>query len=287
MVSILLALFCGIGLSFFLEYLDSSIRTAEDVTLYLSLAFLGYIPSAYKESKVESERNLICFQKPKSTIAESYRTVRTSLLFASPEDRPLKTILITSSLPEEGKTFTTTNLATIFSQLNERIVLIDTDMRRSKVHKVFKVEQKNGLSDFLTGKLSFDMAVRPTFIPNLSLITAGTIPPNPSELLSSAKISSLFEVLKLRFDRIIIDSPPILSVADTSILANIVDGIVLVIKGASTRLEAIRQSKQKIMEAKGRIMGVVVNNIAPEKEDRYYYYHYYYSEEQKKEARKK
>lgn len=279
LISVVLAIFSGIGLVFFVEYLDSSIRTAEDVSNYLNLPFLGYLPSVLKEAKTDSERALISFQKPQSTITESYRSVRTSILFAYPEDKPLKTILVTSSIPGEGKTFAACNLAIVFAQMNERVLLIDIDMRRPKVYKSFHADQKNGMSDFLAGTIDLEKIIKPTEIRNLSLITSGTIPPNPSELLSSAKIRTFFEQIKTRYDRIIVDSPPVLNVADTSILANIADGIILVIKGASTRLEGVNRAKDKILQSKGRIIGAIVNNIMPEKEDRYYYYHYYYSEE--------
>lgn len=278
-ISLVLAVFSGIGLCFFIEYLDSSIRTAEDVSNYLNLPFLGYLPSVLKEAKTDSERALISFQKPQSTITESYRSVRTSILFAYPEDKPLKTILVTSSIPGEGKTFAACNLAIVFAQMNERVLLIDIDMRRPKIYKSFHADQKNGMSDFLAGTIDLEKIIKPTEIRNLSLITSGTIPPNPSELLSSAKIRTFFEQIKTGYDRIIVDSPPVLNVADTSILANIADGIILVIKGASTRLEGVNRAKDKILQSKGRIIGAIVNNIMPEKEDRYYYYHYYYSEE--------
>lgn len=286
-LSIILALFMSTALSFFLEYLDSTIRTAEDVSSYLALPFLGYIPSIGKEAKTDAERALICYQNTKSAIAEAFRAVRTSLLFASPEDKPLKVIMATSALPEEGKSFFISNLSQIFCQMNEKIILIDMDMRRPKINKCFNLDLKNGLSDFLAGKLGSETVIKTTSIPHLSVITAGTISPNPSELLSSNKLKSLLEELKTKFDRVIIDAPPILSVADASILVNIVDGVVMVIKGGATRLEAVVRAKQKILEAKGKITGVVVNNIEPEKEDKYYYYHYYYTEEEGKTKGKK
>ncbi|MCX5694967.1 MAG: polysaccharide biosynthesis tyrosine autokinase [Candidatus Omnitrophica bacterium] len=284
-ISVLLALFCGISFVFFLEYLDASIRTAEDVSLYLSLPFLGYIPSITREAKTDAERALICYQKPTSTITESYRAVRTSILFTTPEDKPLKAILTTSSVPQEGKSFFSSNLASVFAQMNEKVVLIDVDMRRPKINKNFNIEQRNGLSNYLTSNIPLEQIIKPVYVRNLSIITSGTLPPNPSELLSSGKIRLLLEELKSKFDRIILDSPPILSVADTSLLANLVDGVVLVVKGGSTRVEAVTKAKQKILESKGKIIGVVINNIAPEKEDRYYYYHYYYSEEGKKQGK--
>ena len=282
--SFFIALLCGLGLAFFLEYLDSSIHTAEDVRVYLNLPFLGYIANADKEAKLDTDKNLVCYHKQKSPIAEAYRSIRTSILFSSPDDKPLKSILVTSTLPQEGKTFVSTNLATIFSQLNERIVILDIDMRRPKMHKAFKVEQKSGLSDYLTGTATLKDIIKPTLIPNLYLIPSGTMPPNPSELLSSTKIRGLFDELKLQFDRIMVDSPPLLSVTDASLLVNIVDGTILVVRGVRTRIDAIIQAKTKLAEAKGRIIGVVINDIAPEKEDKYYYYHYYYSDEKQKAA---
>jgi tyrosine-protein kinase Etk/Wzc len=288
LMAILFSLFSGIGLAVLLEYLDSSIRTAEDVSNYLNLPFLGYIPSInIQDGKNESEKALICYQKTTNPTIESYRALRTSILFSSPEDKPLKTILITSSLPGEGKSFIATNLASIFSQVNERVVLIDVDMRRPKLYKLFNIDQKPGLSAFLTGNVSLEEIIRMTPFNNLSIITSGAIPPNPSELLSSGKIRALLEDLKLKFDRIIIDSPPALNVADTHLLASNVDGVVLVVKGASTRFEAVVGAKNKILESKGKLIGAVVNNINPVKEDRYYYYQYYYTEDKDKVKHKK
>ena len=287
LMAILFALFSGVGFAVLLEYLDSSIRTAEDVSNYLNIPFLGYIPAIdIKDGKTESEKAFLCYQKTTNPVIESYRALRTSILFSSPEDRPLRTILVTSSLPEEGKSFLATNLASIFSQVNEKVVLIDVDMRRPKLYKLFNIDQKPGLSAYLTGNATLESIIRTTPYNNLSIITSGTIPPNPSELLSSGKIRLLLEELKLKFDRIIIDSPPALSVADTHLLANSVDGVVLVVKGASTRLEAVIGAKNKILESKGKIIGAVVNNINPEKEDRYYYYHYYYTEDKDKNKSK-
>lgn len=285
LISIFMAILTGIGGAFFLEYLDSTIRTAEDVNVYLNMPFLGYIPKTDKETRSDLDRDLVAYQKPKSVVTESYRAIRTSILFASPEDKPLKIILVTSSFPQEGKSFFTVNLSTVFSQVNERVVLLDLDMRRPRLNKVFKVELKNGLTNFLIGTASLEQIIKPTFVTNLSIITAGDIPPNPSELLTSSKIKTLFEELKSKFDRVIVDSPPILGAADTSLLANITDGVILVIKGGSTHMQAALRAKEKVTEARGRILGVVVNNIEPEKEDRYYYYYYYYTEEGKKPSK--
>lgn len=281
-IAIIFSLFSGLGLTFLVEYLDSSIRTSDDVTMYINLPFLGYIPSTEKDLKTDAQKSLVCFSDPKAKITESFRAVRTSILFASPEDKPLKIILITSSTPQEGKSFFTANLSEVFCQVNEQIVLVDIDMRRPKIHKELGIEQTPGLSDFLTGNCGAQNIIKPSIVPNLSVIPSGTIPPNPSELLSSGKIQSLFEELKAKFSRIIVDSPPILSAADTSLLANMADGVILLVKGSSVRMEAVLQAKDKILKSKGKIIGVVVNNTHPDKEDSYYYYHYYSSEEGKK-----
>jgi capsular exopolysaccharide synthesis family protein len=282
LVSIVIALFGGISVIMFLEYLDSTIRTAEEVRVYLDMPFLGYIPTVTERDVAKDvDKNLICYETQQSSTAEAYRTIRTSILFASPEDRPLKSILITSALPQEGKTFAASNLSLIFSQLNERVVLLDLDMRRPKLHKSFGLKQASGLSEYLTGNADLKTILNPTFADRLSVITAGTIPPNPSELLTSAKIKTLFSELTAKFDRIIIDSPPLLIVPDSSLLANMVDGAILLIKGGGTHLQAVTHAKDKVIQAKGRLIGAIINNLEVEKEDYYYYHYYYYKEKDK------
>lgn len=279
LLSIVFSLLGGAGIAFFLEYLDSSIRTAEDVSSYINLPFLGYIPKCPEEIKSDQERGLICSKQPTSIVTESCRALRTSIIFSTPEDKPLKTILVTSCLPQEGKSFISANLAIIFSQINERIVLVDVDMRKPKLHKTFNLTHASGLSAYLVGSSSLDAIIRPSAIPNLHIIPCGAIPPDPTELLTSAKLNLLIEELKKKYDRIILDSPPVLVSADTLLLANKVDGVILVIKGAHTKLNEVISVKKKLVEAKGKILGVVVNNLEPEKEDRYYYYHYDYGKE--------
>jgi polysaccharide biosynthesis transport protein len=281
-LAILFAAFSGIIAAFFLEYLDASIKTAEHVKTYLELPFFGHIPKiALSDAKTEAERFLICHQKPKSLTTEAYRAVRTAILFASPEDKPLKKILITSSLPDEGKSCVSANLALIFSQLNERVLLIDMDMHKSRLSHHLNVKGKPGLSDFLIGSANEDDIIKTVSPFNFSMIPTGNLPPNPGELLSSKRVANLFEKLEAKFDRIIIDTPPVLtSVVDTLLVANMVDGVVLVVKGAGTRVEGVVKAKNKIQEVKGKIIGVIINNIQLEKEDRYYYYHYYSTDKQ-------
>lgn len=223
------------------------------------------------------------YQKPHSNVAEAFRSIRTSVIFSSPEDRPLKTILITSTSPEEGKTSMAINLATAFSQANERVLILEADMRKPKMADTFDVKNRGqGLSSFLAGTSSLEAVIMPTPISNLSLICSGPKPPNPAELLTSDKMRKLLDDLKTRFDRVILDSPPVLVVTDTAILANIVDGVIDVIRSGRTNLDPILRAKQRLLEAKARIIGIILNNIDVKREDYYYYYHYYYAEDKEK-----
>jgi capsular exopolysaccharide synthesis family protein len=281
--AVFIALALGIGICYLLEYLDSTIKKADEVSIYLQLPFLGYIPKIEGGTSTERDICKACYFDPRSIVSESFRAVRTSILFSSPEDRPIKVIMITSGMPSEGKTFFSSNLAISFSHAHEKVVLIDCDMRKPRIHKVFGVEQRDGLSNFLIGNVPEEKIIkRDPEITSLSIITSGTIPPNPCELIQSGKMSSLLKDLSGKFDRVIVDAPPILSVSDSLLLANMVDGVIGVIKGASSRLPAAKMMKQKIEGVKGRVIGVVINNIRPEKEDSQYYYHYYYTDKAKK-----
>lgn len=275
-------LLLGMGLALFIEYLDSTVKTADDIETYVRLPFLGYVPSARREVKTEKEIDLISHQLLRSRVAEAYRSIRTSIVFSAPEDKPLKTILITSASPQEGKTTVSINLGIVFAHANEKTLLIEADMRKPRIANSLNLENKEGLSSFLAGASILEAVIQDTGIPNLSLIASGPRPPNPAELLTSAKTRQLLEELKLRFDRIIIDSPPLLTVTDTAILANIADGAIDVIRGSFLNIDVILRGRQRLNEVKARIVGVILNNVNVRKEDSYYYYHYYYAEEKEK-----
>ena len=284
-----LGLFFGVCLAFLLEYLDSTVKTAEDVELYVKLPFLGYVPAGkfeVKSAKTNQEVDLVCFRFPSSRIAESFRSIRTSILFSSPEDRPIKTILVTSTAPREGKTTICINLSTVFATANERTLLIEADMRRPRIARTLNVSSRVGLSSFLAGSSSLEEIIQETAIPNFFVIPSGPKPPNPAELLTSNKTRMFLEELKQRFDRVIVDSPPVLTVADTPILANIVDGVVDVIKANFLNIDIILRARQRLYEAKAKIIGVILNNVNVRKEDAYYYYHYYYYSSEEKEKKK-
>jgi len=284
MTGFVFSLMCGFALAFALEYLDSTVKTAEDIEMYVRLPFLGYIPMARSEAKISKDIDLASDKAPHSRIAEAYRSIRTSIIFSAPEDRPLKTLLITSGSPQEGKTTVSSNLGIVFAHSNEKTLIIEADMRKPRLAKSFGIENKVGLSSFLTGATNLDESIQRTFIPNLFIMPSGPKPPNPAELLTSRKPRLLLEELKGKFDRIIVDSPPVLTVTDTAILANMVDGVIDVVRASFLNIELILRGRQRLYESKARIIGVILNNVNVKKEDSYYYYHYYYSDDKEKKT---
>jgi len=265
----------AVGFCYFLEYADSTLKTSEDVEFFTKMPFLGYIPSAKRDIRRLEKKELISWMKPYSHTSEAFRNLRVSILFSFPADTPLKTLLITSSIAREGKSFVSSNLAITFAQAKEETLLIDADMRKGRLEEIFDVKTKNGLSSLLAGMCSFDEAITTTPITNLYLISRGPATPNPAELLSTQQIINVFEEAKKRFKRIILDAPPVMGVSDTVILGDKVDGVVFVIKSASTSLNIINEVR-KILGKKIKIIGAVLNNIYVERDKYYSYYHYYH-----------
>jgi|LQYC01.1.fsa_nt_gi capsular exopolysaccharide family len=277
LLALITGLTLGIGLAFFLEYLDNTIKTPDEVERYLKIPLLGVVGSLPTNSPDPKKKEMISLIEPKSTIAEAFRTIRTNLLFSSP-DVEKKVLLITSVLPLEGKTVLASNLAITFATMGKNVLLIDADMRRPRIHTVFALERGKGLSALLTGGES---TIRNTDIPSLKVITSGALPPNPAELLNSKKMKELIERTRAQYDLIIIDSPPILSVTDPAILATFSDGTVVTIRASSTPRPAIKKGIQQLSEVGGKVLGCVLNDVNFEKESYYYsnyryYYHYYY-----------
>ncbi|WP_078543553.1 CpsD/CapB family tyrosine-protein kinase [Litchfieldia alkalitelluris] len=216
-------------------------------------------------------RSLISLKNPKSPISEQYRTIRTNIQFST-VDAELKTIMVTSSGPGEGKSTTTNNLAIVFAQQGKKVLLIDADLRKPTAHFSFRQDNSIGLSNVLTRQTTFDQAIRETEQPNLFLLTSGPIPPNPAELLGSRMMDNLLKELAGLFDMIIFDTPPVLAVTDAQVLANKCDGVVLVASSGRTENEAALKAKESIVSAKGKIIGVVLNN-KKQKDSQYYYYY--------------
>ena len=223
------------------------------------------------DSADSTSKETIACSNPRSNIAEAFRTIRTNLLFSSP-DIEKKRMLITSALPQEGKTVLAANLAITFAQMGKKVLLVDSDLRRPRVHNLFNLKRSFGLSDLLVGKES---SIKNTQISGLKIITSGTLPPNPAELLASQKMRDFIEKAKDSFNTIIFDSPPLLSVTDAAELAPLSDGVVLIVKAGSTPIPVIQRGIQQVSEVGARVLGCVLNNVDFEKEH-YYYSHYQY-----------
>lgn len=217
-------------------------------------------------------RKLITSVDPKSIVSEQFRTVRTNINFSMP-DKDLKTVLITSSTPGEGKSTSAANLAIAFAQEGKKVLLVDSDMRKPTMHYTFRTLNKTGLSNLLTRKWKLEDVVKVTEIEGLHLITCGPIPPNPAELLGSKTMDALIEEFVANYDIVIFDAPPLLSVADAQILSNKCDGTILVISSGSTQKASVLKAKEVLVTSKATIIGTLLNNFVLEKD---HYYNQYY-----------
>lgn len=214
-----------------------------------------------------------------SSIVESYRMLRTSVLLST-AGTPPKTVLVTSSQPGEGKTTTAVNMAISMAQIGASVLIIDADLRRPAVHKTFKVQNTRGITSYLSGRAPIEnLIIQPPSVKNLSLLLCGPIPPNPAELISSDRMKELLRMLGERYDHIIIDSPPLISVTDPVILSTMVDGSILVVHSGRSTRDLVRRARQELNSVGAKVFGVVLNNVDVKKEgyDDYYYYRYYSS----------
>ncbi len=287
-LSLIIGLALGVGLAFFLEYLNNTVNSAEDVEKIVQLPTLGAIPSLQSLAKNRMLGNLngssrkslslnpvnnelVSGHEPLSSFAESYRALRTSLLLSSAEHAP-RTMLITSSHPAEGKTTIVANTAISLAQTGARVLVLDADMRRPRCHKILNVKNEFGLSTYLSRDIKFDTVIQEHEIPNLYVLPAGPVPPNPSELLSSIKLRILLSDLLDLFDHIVIDSPPVMHVTDALIISPFVDGVVIVVKGRHTPREAVMRAKQALLDVNAKIFGVVLNCVDLNAESYYYNY---------------
>jgi len=303
LLGLIIGLMGGIGLAFLLEYMDITIKTQEEVEQELGLTFLGIIPSigsnaskkshyyslkSFKkrrehrrkgngkdENSKDFNKDLFVLENPKSSVAECIRSIRTNILFKSAE-RPIRNILITSPAPQEGKTTVGISLAITMAQSGNRTLIVDTDMRRPRVHKAFNIPNTNGISSAILGIDSLNLAIVPSGIENLDVLPCGPIPPNPAEILHTKRFAEIVGELSLKYDRIVFDSPPIVAVTDAVILSTICDGVLIVIRPLSTLKSAARQAKKHLTDVNGNIVGVVFNDLDLENRQ-YGYYHYYYS----------
>ena len=290
LLSLFVGLALGVGMAFFLEYLDNSIKSTSDIEKYVQLPTLGTIPMVVssalagesaggrrlRREPVSPAVDLVTLRDPASPASEAYKTLRTSLLLST-ADAPPKIIVVTSSEPQEGKTVTTLNTAISLTQSGKKVLLVDGDMRRPRLHKALGSGNGHGLSSYLSGNAELDPIIQETEIPNLFLVSSGPVPPNPSELLASEHFDFLLAALKssARFDHVLIDSPPLLSVADPVIMASKAGATILVVQCGRTSRPAVIRGRQKLTQAKANILGVVLNDVDV-RHGEYYSYHYGY-----------
>ena len=225
-----------------------------------------------KNSAATNPVNLITLLNPNSSISEQYRTVRTNLQFAVAGDQPLRSMAVVSSGPGEGKSTSSANLAVVFAQAGRRVLLVDADMRKATVHKTFGLSNEVGLSNLVSGQQSASSVIQPSGVDNLSVMTAGPTPPNPAELLNSHRMNVVIEELYQMFDLIVFDLPPVMTVADGLIMASKTDSTVVVIREGVTRKDSIIEAKNRLIQAKARILGVIYNGVEQMNESSYYYY---------------
>lgn len=275
-MNLLLALFGGTtlaaGLAFFFEYLDSTIKSPADVERHLRLPCLGMVPALFDKTITNP---LITHEVP-AHFAECFRALRTSLLFSSAEEG-IRSVVVTSAAPGEGKTVVSTNVAVALAQAGQRVLILDADMRRPRVHVVFDKPQKPGLSNILVGDAKASEAIDKTTVPGLWVIPAGLAPPNPAELLGSKRFTELMASFENHFDWVIIDMPPIMPVTDASVVAQLATSVLFVISADKTSRQAAQHAIRQLEHARAKFSGAVLNRV--DLEHNSYYYSQYYRRE--------
>lgn len=268
------------GTILLLEYLDDRIKSADDAQRVLNLGTLGVIS---RIGGIHSPTDhLITVKHPRSPVAEAYRVLRTNLRFSGIEN-PSGALLVTSAGPGEGKTTTAGNLAVAMAQAGKKVVLVDTDLRRPFVHNLFGLPNDVGLSNlFLDDTSTIDSIMQSTAVDGLRVITSGQSPPNPAEVLDSKRMSEVIEALRTRADMVIFDSPPVLAVADASILGSRCSGAILVVDSGRSRTEAVRRGADTLRQTNVKLLGVVLNKLSSGHTLGYSHYYYYYAQDKSK-----
>jgi capsular exopolysaccharide synthesis family protein len=289
LIALALAVIGAFGFALLLESLDNTIKSQEDVEKTVGVAFLGVVPTMDLEQtgqepsspsvaallKAGSVRDLYVLSHPQSSAAECCRAIRTNILFMTP-DKPARSLLITSAGPQEGKTTVAANLAITLAQSGLRVLLVDTDMRRPRLHRVFGVaSSSNGLSRAIVAECEVTEVIRETGVPNLFLLPCGACPPNPAELLHAERFRRIVDELTQKFDRVIFDSPPVGAVTDAAILSRLTDGTVLVAKGRHTTRDSLTRAYRQISgEGTVNVLGCILNDLDLSRRGQYGYYYY-------------
>lgn len=283
LISTALGIALAIAGAFVIEFMDDTIKEPEEVETVTKLPLLGAIERIKGEDYPDK---LIALKTPRAPATESFRVLRTNLQFSSVDNPPRK-IVVTSPSPSEGKSITTANLAVVLAQSGERVILVDTDLRKPVQHKIFEVDNKFGITDLILDKPNLPAnIIKPTKQENLRLLTSGPIPPNSADILGSAKMSRIIQKLGAVSDIVLFDSPPGLLAADASLLGSKTDGVIIVVDAGRTGKRELRKLIDDLRKVRVNILGVVMNRVS-EKSGRYYYYYYYYSSNGDKKKRRK
>ncbi len=276
-----LGMLLGIALAFLVETMDRTVKTQEEIDLIPGLPYLGMVPRIPGSQKLregkrrpdsDPEVDLIVHRNPGSTVAEQCRSIRTNLLFASP-DSPMEKLLVSSAGPREGKTTAAASLAITMAQSGSRVLLVDTDMRRPRLHRIFGVGNQIGVTTILSGDAEIEDVVKDTEVPNLFILPSGITPPNPAEICQSVKFKKMLDDLSERFDRVIMDSPPIMLVTDAVVLSTLVDGALIVARSGATSRMALTEATRSLLDVGSKVLGCVLNDFNLEKRG-YGYYRY-------------
>ena len=316
-VGVILGLGLGVGLAFGLDLIDQSLHTPEDVEKHLGISAIAAIPhlesvkkvgrttkkipvlnlrrngSAHKKEADERTAQLLPMLGSRNPLVEAYRNLRTDLQFVNVDD-PIKAIMITSATPGEGKSLNAANLAISFAELGKTVLIVDCDMRKPVQHKIFQLDKSPGVSDYLARNIELDKIIQKSAITHLSVIPAGTSPPNPAEMLDSHKMSELIPQLSERFDLVIYDTPPLIAVSDPKILAPKVHNVLLVVRVGKANYRLVKDAFSRLNKVDAKVVGAVLNGVGTKKGygyySRYNYYHnaeYYSSSSEKKPVKKK
>ncbi len=278
----------GFTFAFVKNYFDNTIKTPDDIQ-NRNINVLAWIPNiGGVDERTNKEFEFIVAKRPDAIPSEAFRALRTRIQFSKLGKDKIKTILITSSAPREGKTTVSVNLAGSFALTNKKVVVLDADFRKPRVHSVFKAKRYPGFTDYFFGQVSYDEILRKSEMENLYYITTGTIPPNPSEILGSPKMEEFLDNLRKEFDVIVIDSPPVIAVTDSEILSRLVDASILVVSANDTEIELMEKSVELLSHDNGSFIGVLLNRFSYKSGyGSYYKYYYYYSHSSDGSAKKK
>jgi capsular exopolysaccharide synthesis family protein len=271
--ALFLGLVIGVGIAFLIETLDESVRSPEDVEKKVGLPLLGTIPKLEKGTTP-----IVALADVRSNFSEAYYSVRTALQFSTNDGAP-SSIVVTSARPSEGKSTSSTAIAQNFARLGSRVLLIDSDLRNPSLHKVLNAENTQGFSNYLTGHMSLEQLAQQTSVPGLSFIPCGPMPPNPAELLGSAKLEAMLREARAQYDLVLIDAPPVMGLADAPLLASAAAGTLLVMEAGGTGRKLAKAAIRRLAVGNARILGILLTKFDARKSSYGYGYGYAYEYE--------